>query len=53
VRPTRGPAGRSRAGHDHLHRGAAARPYRFRDAETLMDDFWREVNAIMKREGIE
>jgi hypothetical protein len=52
VRPTRGPAGRSRAGHDHLHRGAAARPYRFRDAETL-DDFWRELNAILKQEGIE
>lgn len=53
VRPTRGPAGRSRAGRDHMHRGSAVRPYRYRDAETLMDDFWREVNAILKQEGIE
>jgi len=29
------------------------RPYTYRDAETLMDDSWREVDAILKTEGIE
>ena len=53
IRLTRGPAGRSSAAHDHLHRGESVRPYAYRDAETLMDDFWREVEAILKREGVE
>jgi hypothetical protein len=29
------------------------RQYVYRDADTLMDDFWREVGAILKREGVE
>jgi len=29
------------------------RPYAYRDADTLMDDFWHEVEAILKREGVE
>lgn len=53
VRSTRGPAGRSQRARDHLHRGEAVRPYVYRDADTLIDDFWREVAAILKREGIE
>ncbi len=53
VRLTRGPAGRSSAARDHLHRGESVRPYAYRDADTLMDDFWREVEAILKKEGIE
>ena len=53
VRATRGPAGRSSAARDHLHRGESMRPYAYRDADTLMDDFWREVEAILKKEGIE
>lgn len=53
VRLTRGPAGRSSAARDHLHRGESVRSYTYRNAETLIDDFWREVEAILKREGIE
>jgi hypothetical protein len=53
VRANRGPAGRSSAARDHLHRGESTRPYAYRDADTLMDDFWREVDAILKKEGIE
>ena len=53
VRMTRGPAARSSAAHDHLHRGKSVRPYAYRDADTLMDDFWHEVEAILKKEGIE
>lgn len=53
VRLTRGPSGRSSAARDHLHRGESVRAYAYRDAETLLDDFWREVEAILKKEGIE
>lgn len=39
--------------HDYLHRGESVRPYAYRDADPLMDDFWREVEAVLKREGVE
>jgi hypothetical protein len=38
---------------DHLHRGETVRPYQYRDADTLIDDFWREVEAMLKEAGIE
>lgn len=53
IRVTRAPASRSSRARDHLHRGESVRPYAYRDADTLMDDFWREVEAILKREGVE
>jgi hypothetical protein len=53
VRLTRGPAGRSSAARDHLHRGEAVRGYVYRNADTLLEDFWRAVEAILKKEGIE
>lgn len=53
VRLTSGPAGRSSSVRDHLHRGGSVRIYVYRDAETLLEDFWQEVEAILKREGIE
>jgi hypothetical protein len=53
VRTTRGPAGRQRREHDHLHRRETVRPYHYRDADTLLDDFGREVEAILRKEGIE
>jgi hypothetical protein len=37
----------------HLHRDDSVRPYTYRDAESLLEDFWREVDAILKRRGIE
>jgi hypothetical protein len=54
VRTTRGPAGgRASARRDHLHRGETVRPYDYRDADTLMDDFWREVEVILRKAGHE
>ena len=52
VRLTRGPSGRSSATRDHMHRGESVRGDIYRDADTLIDDFWREVEAILKKEGI-
>jgi hypothetical protein len=53
MRFRRGPSGRSSAAQDHLHRDDSVRPYAYRDAESLLDDFWREVDAVLKRRGIE
>lgn len=52
VRLTRGPAGRSAAARNHVHRGETVRAYAYRGADTLIDDFWREVKAILKEAGI-
>jgi hypothetical protein len=53
VRLRHGPAGRSSMRRDHLHRGQNVRPYVYRSAETLLEDFWREVETILRKEGIE
>ena len=44
----RGPAGRRRIAHDHRHRFKTIRPYEYRDAATLLADFWKQVDAILK-----
>jgi hypothetical protein len=40
--------------HDHWHRteGDPGRPYRFKDAETLIDDFFDEVERVLGERGI-
>lgn len=50
----RGPAARSTRpkAADHLHRGRRAYAYRFEDAETLLVDFDKGVNAALMRRGI-
>jgi hypothetical protein len=53
VRSRRGPSGRASTAQDHLHRDNSVRPYAYRDAESLLEDFWREVDAILKKRGIE
>jgi hypothetical protein len=53
VRLTRGPAGRSSAARDHLHRGSSVRRYAYRGAEALVGDFWHEVELILKKAGVE
>jgi hypothetical protein len=45
---TTGPAGKSRKRHDHKHRLRTIRPYDYRDAATLLADFWAEVDAVLK-----
>jgi hypothetical protein len=36
-----------------MHRGESVRAYTYRSADALLVDFWREVEAILKREGVE
>ena len=53
VRRTSGPGGKRALRRDHLHRGKSVRPYPHRSADDLLDDFWNEVAAVLRREGIE
>ena len=53
LRSTRAPSGRASTAQDHLHRDDTVRPYAYRDAESLLEDFWSEVDAILKERGIE
>ena len=48
------PAKKGRGGrvaHDHRHRLRTTRPYEYRDAATLLADFWAEVYAVLKERG--
>lgn len=46
-----GSTARSRR-HDHRHRLRTVRPYDYRDAATLLTDFWSEVETILKARGV-
>jgi Family of unknown function (DUF6516) len=39
-------------GHDHKHRLRTVKPYAYRDAASLVADFWVEVEAIMREQGV-
>lgn len=49
-----GPAARSatRLAFDHLHRGGRVLPYEFRSPGDLLEDFWADVEAHLKAQGI-
>ena len=48
------PVGRQRRGdpQDHRHRLRTVRPYAYRDAATLIGDFWAEVDRVLKERGV-
>ena len=52
VRESPGPGGKSRGPFDHRHRLETVRPYRFKDAPTLLEDFWAEVDKLLKEKGV-
>jgi hypothetical protein len=52
VAPATGPSGRSRRRLDHKHRLRTIRPYEYHDAATLLGDFWAEVDAVLKENGV-
>jgi hypothetical protein len=47
------PAGKQKRGgpQDHRHRIRMVKPYDYRDAATLLADFWTEVDAVLKEKG--
>jgi len=53
VRQSAGPGGKAKAAYDHKHRVRAIRPYEYRDAATLLADFWAEVDAVLEEKGVE
>lgn len=52
VRLKSGPSGRRQKSYDHKHRRRTIRPYEYKDAATLLVDFWAEVDAILKERGV-
>lgn len=51
VPATRGPGGK-RVAHDHKHRFTNVRPYDYRDAAALLEDFWKLAESVLKEEGV-
>ena len=44
--------GKRVASHDHKHRLRTVKPYAYRDAASLVADFWAEVEAVMREQGV-
>lgn len=47
-----GPSGRQRVEHDHKHRFRTIRPYDYSDAATLLADFWKTVDGVLREKGV-
>ena len=47
-----GPSGRSRVEHDHRHRFRTIHPYDYTDAATLLADFWKQVDSVLREKGV-
>ena len=53
VRSRSGPGARSREQpNDHKHRLQSERPYDYRDAASLLVDFWAQVEAVLAERGV-
>ena len=51
VREGRGPDRRRSGEHDHRHRLRTIRSYEYMDAVTLLEDFWKEVDEVLRERG--
>jgi hypothetical protein len=52
VRSSSGPGGKTGPAFDHKHRLKMVRPYGYKDAATLLADFWPAVDAVLREKGI-
>ncbi|MFC0012777.1 toxin-antitoxin system TumE family protein [Devosia nitrariae] len=52
VSDVKGPSGKGKRKFDHKHRLRTIRPYDYRDAATLLQDFWAEVDAVLREKGV-
>lgn len=52
VAASSGPGRKRGRAHDHKHRLHTVRPYDYRDAATLLADFWAEVDAVLRERGV-
>jgi len=46
-----GPSRRMSSTHDHRHRYGMTKPYKYQGALELLQDFWNEVDAVLKEKG--
>jgi Family of unknown function (DUF6516) len=53
VRQSAGPGGEGKPAYDRRHRVRTIRSYEYRDAATLLADFWAEVDAVLKERGVQ
>ena len=51
VTERRGPGTRRRRESDHRHRLRSIGPYDYKDAATLLEDFWMEVDEVLRERG--
>ena len=51
VRERQGPGARRRRRSDHRHRLLSIGPYDYKDAATLLEDFWNEVDGVLRERG--
>lgn len=52
IRRSRGPGGKYSGPADHWDRMDEAAPYRYKDAATLLADFWAEVDRHLNQKGV-
>lgn len=52
IRHSRGPGGKHSGPADHRHRMDDVRIYRYKDAGTLLADFWAEVDRYLNQKGV-
>jgi hypothetical protein len=48
----KGPAGKKKKSRDHRHRFRSVKPYEYKNAVKLLEDFWTEVETVLKERGI-
>ena len=51
VREGRGLGARRRRERDYRHRLRSIRPYEYTDAAALLEDFWKEVDEVLRERG--
>lgn len=49
IREGSGPGARTRIAYDHKHSGEQVRFYTYKDAASLLKEFWAEVEIILQR----
>jgi hypothetical protein len=49
----RPPARKTSKTNDHAHLRNSIVPYNYTDAETLVTDFWTQVEKVLKEEGVQ
>lgn len=51
LKPSRVPGARKRRASDHRHRLMRVRPYDYKDAAALIEDFWKTVDEVLRERG--